>query len=104
MADLYAGWAFAWNARQAAAGRHAESNARVAQAEALAPAWVFAHESAIDAADLTLLAAANHFALGELAQSLARVQVLDPAFTVDVATAVGQAALATRIEELRAGP
>ncbi|HMB67861.1 MAG TPA: hypothetical protein VKU85_01075 [bacterium] len=102
-ADLHAGWAFAWNARQAAAGRHAESNARVLQAEALAPGWTFAHEAGMDAADLTLLAAENHFALGEFAESLARVQVLDPAFTADVGTAAGLSALAAKIEALRAG-
>jgi hypothetical protein len=103
LADLFAGWAFAWNARQAAAGRHAESNTRIAQAEALTPAWVFAPEAGMDAADLTLLAAENFFALGDFASSLARVQVLDPAFTANVGTVTGQAALATRIEALRTG-
>jgi hypothetical protein len=103
MADLHAGWAFGWNARQAAAGRHAESNAAVAQALALEPAWIFDHEAGLDAADLTLLAAGNFFALGDFASSLARVQVLDPAFAADVGTATGRAALAARIEALRTG-
>lgn len=102
-ADLFAGWAFAWSARQGEPSRHAESNARIADAETLESDWVFDHLPDLDAGDLTLLAAENHFALGEFAASLARVQALDPSFVADVDTPEGQAALAARIEELRAG-
>lgn len=102
-ADLYAGWAFAWNARQTALDRHAESNARIHEVEARDPDWTFGALPGLDADDLSLLAAANFFALGGFDSSLARVQVLDPAFTADVGTAAGQAALAARIEALRDG-
>jgi len=104
LADLYAGWAFAWNARQTAVDRHAESNARIAEAEAREPDWAFEPLPGLDADDLSLLAAANFFALGAFDSSLARVQTLDPAFTADVGTAAGQAALAARIEALTTGP
>ena len=100
-ADLEAGWAFAWHARPTASDHYAESNARVAAAEALAPDWSLPADGRWNRDDLRWLAAANHFARGEFAASLLRVQPLDPSFTADVATAAGQAALATRIEELR---
>jgi hypothetical protein len=103
LADLYAGWAFAWNARQTAADRHAESNARIVEAESREPDWSFEALPGLDADDLSLLAAGNFFALGTFDSSLARVQRLDPAFTADVATAGGRAALAARIEALRSG-
>ncbi|MBZ0270344.1 hypothetical protein K8I85_19500 [bacterium] len=103
LADLYAGWAFAWSARQTALDRHAESNARVAEAEARDAAWSFGPLPGLDSDDLSLLAAANFFALGAFDSSLARVRTLDPAFTADVGTAAGQAALAARIEALRTG-
>lgn len=103
LADLYAGWAFAWNARQTAVDRHEESNACIAEAEQREPDWAFDPLPGLDADDLSLLAAANLFALGAFDSSLARVQGLDPAFTADVGTAAGQAALAARIEELRTG-
>ena len=103
LADLHAGWAFAWNARKTAPDNYAESNARITDVESLEPAWSFDHLPALDSTDLTLLAAENYFALGQFDSSLARVQLLDAAFVADVATAEGQAALATRIEELRTG-
>lgn len=100
-ADLLAGWAFVWNARKTAPDNYAESNARITQAEAIAPDWVFAYRAGLDADDLGLLAAENHFALGDFASSLARVRTLDPAFDADVGTPEGQAALAGKIEALR---
>ncbi len=101
-ADLHAGWAFGWNARHGVAGRHSESNDQVEAAETLDPAWAFSHRPDLDHEDLIVLAAENHFALGEFTASLTRVQALDPAFTTDVGTSAGRAALADRIEELRA--
>lgn len=104
LADLFAGWAFTWNARSTVAGYHAESNVRVLQAEALAPAWTFTRLPGLDADDLALLAAENFFALGDFDSSLLRVQSLDATFDADVATAGGQAALADKIEALRTAP
>ncbi|MEZ5063464.1 MAG: hypothetical protein R3B81_01965 [bacterium] len=103
-ADLLAGWAFGWSARSTQAGRFSESNARIDEVETLTSTWSFAHAPGLDADDLVLLAAENHFALGAFAASLARVQVLDPAFTADIGTPAGQAALAAKIEALRVGP
>lgn len=100
-ADLAAGWAFAWHARTTAPDHYAESNARIEDAEELAPDWSLPADSRWNRNDLRWLAAANHFARGEFAESLLRVRQLDPSFTADVATPAGQAALALRIEELR---
>ena len=101
-ADLHAGWAFGWNARQEVVGRHSESNDQVEAVESLDSAWTFSHRPDLDHEDLIVLAAENHFALGEFTESLARVKTLDPIFSADVGTPAGRAALADRIEELRA--
>ncbi len=101
LADLFAGWAFVWNARKTVADNYGESNSRIVQVETLEPDWQFDPIAGLGVADLVLLAAENHFALGDFDSSLARVQALDPAFVVDVATPEGQAALAEKIELLQ---
>lgn len=104
-ADLQAGWAFALNALKDPAGadlsNFVESNARADAALALQPDWVFDPLAEYDAADLHVVRAENHFALGEFEASLAAVQALDPAFDADVNTGDGQLALAAKIEELK---
>jgi tetratricopeptide (TPR) repeat protein len=91
--EAHAGLAFAQHALE----RHVECLAAAAE---VAADWVFAHEGALDRDDLTVLEASAHYALGEFADALARVQELDPSFDADVATVEGRAALAARIESL----
>ena len=62
--------------------------------------WTFPHDTSIDRDTITLLEAVGHYALGEFAESLAMVQVIDPTFDADVSLTSGRALLAARIEEL----
>jgi len=105
LADLLAGWAFASNALKDPAGvdltNYSDSNAHAAEALDAEADWSFSHGLGLDRGDLVVLRAENFFALGEFAESLAEVQLLDPAFSVDAGTAEGQAALAERIELLK---
>ncbi len=66
------------------------------------PAWVFSRDNSVNAQDLHLLLAEDYFALASYPQSLAQVQILNPAFAADVTTVVGQTSLAKEIERLRA--
>jgi Flp pilus assembly protein TadD len=91
--QAHAGLAFADHAIE----RYAECLTAAAE---VAADWVFAHEGALDRDDVTVLEAAAHYALGQFAQALAKVQELDPQFTADVETVEGRAALAARIESL----
>ncbi|MCB1183554.1 hypothetical protein KDM41_08970 [bacterium] len=97
--DLRAGLVFALNAMK----DYDASNAWADSLLADAPAWAFAHESGLDAADVRVVQAENLFALGDFDASLAAVKALNPAFALDtVATAADEAALAAEIERLRA--
>lgn len=95
-ADLFAGWAFVKNAQK----DYTRSNQRADDALALNSNWVFTYDSSLGAADLHVLKAENYFLLGEFADSLAEVQILNPNFSADVSTNAGQAALAQEIENL----
>lgn len=104
LADLYAGWAFAENALKDPAGadlgNFTGSNARIAAALEREPGWTFDRRPSLAADDLHLLRAANHFALGQFAESLAAVREVDAAFDAEVDTPAGRAELAARVEEL----
>ena len=95
-ADLFAGWAFVKNAQK----DYTRSNQKADDALALNSNWVFTYDSSLSAADLHVLKAENYFLLGEFADSLAEVQILNPNFSADVSTNAGQAALAQEIENL----
>ena len=105
-ADLQAGWALVANVLKDPAGadvsNFSDSNTRIAAALALDANWSFPYLDDVDKSDLTVLQAANHFALGAFAASLTSVQVLDAGFIADVGTTDGVAALAGKIEALRA--
>jgi len=92
--QMYAGLAFA----RSAAGDNAGC---VTAAGEVATGWVFDHDSDLDYDDVVLVTAMAHYALGDFADALVAVQVLDPDFTADVDTVEGRAALAARIEELQ---
>lgn len=96
-ADLFAGWAFVKNAQK----DYTRSNQRADDALALNSSWAFTYDSSLSAADLHVLKAENHFLLGEFADSLTEVQILNPSFSADVSTNTGQAALAQEIENLK---
>jgi len=96
-ADLSAGWAFVLNAQK----DHSASNSQVIQALAADANWRFPHDTSLDTDDLHLLKAENHFLLGELAESLAEVQLLNATFSADITTSQGQSSLAAEIERLR---
>ena len=80
---------------------YTRSNQRADDALALNSNWVFTYDSSLSAADLHVLKAENYFLLGEFAESLAEVQILNPNFSADVSTNAGQAALAQEIENLK---
>jgi len=65
------------------------------------PLFEFAHDWRIDYADIVLLVAQSHYALGEFAESLAWVQVLDEEFTADITTNAGRAELIDKIGDLQ---
>ncbi len=96
-ADLYAGWAFVLNARK----NYAKSNTEAEQALTMEPSWSFSHGLSLSAADLHVLKAENFFLLGDFANSLDEVKILNPGFTADVSTQDGMAALAQEIERLQ---
>ena len=88
--DAHAGQAFA---RDALGDRTGSLDAA-----ACVPAdWSLDHAPFLDRDDVTLLEAVCHYALGQFAASLAKVQALDPGFSADIETAAGRAALAARI-------
>lgn len=96
-ADLFAGWAFVLNAEK----NNERSNEKADEALALNPNWNFPYGLSLSTDDLHVLKAENHFLLGEFAESLSEVQVLNSNFDVDVSTSAGQAALTVEIERLK---
>ena len=96
-ADLFAGWAFVLSAGKS----YAASNTEIGAAIALEPDWEFTYGLGLNVSDLHVLKASNHFVLGEFAQSLAEVQLLDSGFNADVTTPAGLASLSQKIENLK---
>ena len=96
-ADLFAGGAFVLNALK----RYANSNQRSENAISQDPAWQFSHGLSLDVNDLRIVRAENYFLLGDFANSLVEVRILNPNFNVDVLTSEGQAALAQEIERIK---
>lgn len=94
--DLYAGWAFVLNAQK----NYSTSNIQADQVFTQNPNWSFSYGLPLDANDLHVLKAQNYFLLGNFAESLAEVQLLNPAFTANILTDEGKAALAEEIERL----
>ena len=97
-ADLFAGGAFVLNAQK----NYAQSNQKLDQALGIDASWNFAFGLALNANDLHLLKAQNHFLLGEFSESLSAVLVLNASFTGDVLTNEGRAALASATERCSA--
>lgn len=62
--------------------------------------WVFAMDSTVSYYDVVLTMASSHYLLGQFVDSLETLNLVDPAFSVDVETVDGRAALAARIEQL----
>jgi hypothetical protein len=62
--------------------------------------YVFSHDPTVSAADIRMIKAKSHCALGEFASALQEVQMIDPTFYVDVSTTEGRRALLEKIEEL----
>jgi Flp pilus assembly protein TadD len=96
--ELYAGWAFTLNAQKF----YTESNTRASEALLDSPNWIFPYGLNLSSDHLHLLKAENYFALGDYANSLSEVKLLDSGFNADVSTSSGQAALADKIEDLKA--
>lgn len=96
-ADLFAGWAFVLNALK----QYASSNQRAENALTQDPAWQFSHGLSLDSNDLHIVKAENFFLLGDFANSLMEIKLLNPGFDVDVNTSDGQSALAQEIERLK---
>ncbi|MFQ5824681.1 MAG: tetratricopeptide repeat protein [bacterium] len=96
-ADLFAGWAFVLNARK----NYTKSNTEANEALSLDPSWSFPYGLSLDVDDLHVLKAENYFLLGDFANSLTEVKILNPNFDVDITTREGQASLAKEIERLK---
>ncbi len=95
-ADFYAGWALVLNLMN----NIEESTAQALQALALDVNWQLAKGTTIDTATLYLLLAENYFLTGHFSESLSYVQKINPAFSVDVFSAVGKSLLSQKIEQL----
>jgi tetratricopeptide (TPR) repeat protein len=95
--DLFAGWGFVLNAQK----DHAASNAQIAAALELDSNWSFSYGLGLSASDLHLTKAENYFLLGDYANSLSEVRILEPGFDADIYTNGGQAQLAAEIEALK---
>ena len=93
--DIRAGLSFIYDAQN----RPDDCLAAIALVD---PAWDFEHRTDLDYNDLILLKAMNHYAQGDLDDSLSEVKRLDPTFDADTTTTEGRAALAGKIEALRA--
>lgn len=96
-ADLFAGWAFVLNALKDYRG----SNMQADQAFSRDANWSFSHGAGLNADDLRVLKAENHFLLTNFSASLAEVQMLNSAFSANVQTTAGRQALASEIERLK---
>lgn len=92
--DIYAGWSFA----KEALGEYADALTGTAE---VSNNWQFDHDNQLSHNDIVLLRAICYYALGDFANSLLEVQILDPDFDCNVETEAGRAALAAKIEELR---
>ena len=92
-ADVQAGLAFVYDAQE----RYSDCLGATDQVPA---GWALPHDATIDHNDLIVLRAVCYYALGDFANSLTEVQRLDAAFTADVNTPAGRAALADKIEAL----
>ncbi len=96
--EILAGLAFVLNAMKDYAGSGAWADSLLATA----PDWVFDHEAGISAADVAVVLAEDHFALGQFDEALDVVKTLNPGFALDaVASPADEAALADEIERLR---
>jgi Flp pilus assembly protein TadD len=95
--EIKAGLAFLYHAQK----RYNESAAIAENLLSVKIAWTFRGDTTISNTDVRLLLAQNYFAAANYSASLVQVQVLNPAFTADVSTVSGQAALAQEIERLR---
>ncbi len=95
--DIVAGLTFVYDAQNL-------PNACLTVSENVNPDWGFDHWtfsfSPLNYEDIIVLRAVSYYALGDFANSLLEVQRIDGAFTADVSTAEGRAALAGKIEEL----
>lgn len=96
-ADLFAGWAFVLNALK----DYRNSNTQASLALGKDATWSFSHGSGLNADDLHVLKAENHFLLTEFSESLAEVQILNPSFSADIQSTADQQLLATEIERLK---
>jgi tetratricopeptide (TPR) repeat protein len=97
--EMKAGLAFVLNAQK----NYVQSIPYAVQVIQANPTWSFSRKSSISAPDVRLLLAENYFdqSIPDYVLSLQQVQILNPLFTADVATAAGVAALAKEIERLR---
>jgi hypothetical protein len=96
-ADLFAGWAFVLNALK----DYRNSNTQATQALGKDATWSFSHGASLNADDLHVLKAENHFLLTEFSESLAEVKILNPSFSADIQSTAGQQVLAAEIERLK---
>lgn len=96
-ADLNSGYAFSLNA----AKQYQLSNSYAEIVLVIKPNWVFTYQTTLNKNDLLLLKAQNFFQLGDFANSLSYVKMLNISFLADVSTAAGRSALADEIERLK---
>lgn len=96
-ADLYAGGAFVLNALKDYRGSNLQADLAFSREQN----WTFSHGTGLNADDLRVLKAQNHFLLTNFALSLSEVKKLNPSFTADVQTTAGLQMLAAEIERLR---
>jgi tetratricopeptide (TPR) repeat protein len=95
--EIRAGLAFLYHAQQ----RYIESAQLIEMLLGQGANWTFRGDASIGMDDVRLLLAEDYFALANYAECIAHVQILNPAFTADVTTVSGQAALAQEIERLK---
>lgn len=98
VADLHGGWAFALNAQK----EYEKSNEQVDETLKLDANWAFGHGLDLAVYHLQVLKAENYFLLGQFAESLAQVKLVNSTFETNVETDEGKAALSAEIERLKA--
>ncbi|KAA3654454.1 MAG: hypothetical protein DWQ10_17800 [Calditrichaeota bacterium] len=95
-ADFYAGWAFTLHLLH----QSEKSINNALSALQFDADWIFENGTSLDKRSLQLILAADYFLVGNFAESLRYVQMLNPGYSADIFTYSGRAALSRELERL----